>query len=73
MWPRVPDGTIEVVAVGNSRWKKASSEDRDEFRAGLRLQWGPSNVDISHSGLVQRQDRRFASNRFGIQRVTFGG
>jgi Bacterial HORMA domain family 1 len=73
MWPRTPDATIEVVAVGTSVWKTAPSAERDEFRAGLRLQWGPSDLDISHSGLVQRQDRRFAANGFGLQRAMFGG
>lgn len=73
MWPRTPAGNIVVVIVHSDDWKTAASDKRVAFRKGLRLQWGPSNLDISHSGLVQHQDRRFASNGFGLERITFGG
>lgn len=72
LWPRTPNGEIVLNAVMSKRWFEVSPSVREAFRRGLTLPWGDSRDDISHVGLLQRQDHRFASDGFGLERVLFG-
>lgn len=73
IWPRTPSGTITVIAVYSDEWTHASDSDKSAFKGRLQLTWAPSDVDVSHLGLAQSQDRRYASNGFGLVRLSFGG
>ena len=73
IWPSSADAMIELVVTWSAAWKQLASDDRIAFLESLRLPWTSSDVDTSHSGLAQRQDRTFASNGFGLQRSSFGG
>jgi hypothetical protein len=72
LWPRTPGGHIQISTLWTVRWLGLSSGDKATFRASLNFGWTDSELDLSHRGLVQRQDRRFASNGFGLEKATYG-
>jgi hypothetical protein len=72
LWPRTPGGEIVLTAVTTKSWQDLPPSGKEAFRRGLKLRWGDSDHDITHAALVPRQDRRFASNGFGLERELFG-
>jgi len=73
IWPRTPTGAITVIAVYTEKWKRATDNEKSLLKQRLQLAWTPADADLSHVGLAQRQDRRYASNGFGLERMSFGG
>lgn len=73
LWPRTPSGLLNVVVFRTPAWWALSETQRQAFLdSQCSLSWGPSGIDTSYSGLTGRQDRRYASNGYGVQRTIYG-
>lgn len=72
VWPRTPTGRLEVVVKNNQAWSDLGTAGQRRFAADdLRLSWQPSGINLSHPGLTQVADRRYASNSYGMARTSF--
>jgi len=67
-WPETPSGQIRVVLHPKAAWDK---EPEKASKLPWKLNWGPSNVDTSHSGLTPSGNRGYSSNGFGANRNDF--
>jgi len=66
LWPRVVNGRIRIV-VG---WTAKYADDPPD-RSRLKLPWGPSCEDISHTSLTSSAGRNFTSSSYGLQRTDY--
>ncbi len=72
LWPRNPAGRIRLTAIFASSWAGETASSRESFKRSLNLSWSDSDDDLSHADLTGRLDRRFASNGFGLEKLTYG-
>ncbi|MBK0093641.1 MULTISPECIES: hypothetical protein [Erwiniaceae] len=68
MWPLVSNPDLRIVI---SYTDKYDSSARESLRNKLKISWGPSTADISHSSLNSGAGRDYASNGYGIQRKDY--
>ena len=73
MWPRTPDGNLEIVASLKSTWWAMTDDQRATFKRskGLALPWPTTTTDTSLSGLTQSDGQRYASNGYGLERSNY--
>jgi hypothetical protein len=73
LWPRTPSGELSVVLAYSAEWRALGGDGQARFKqaAGFLLNWGPSNHDTSHPGLVASEDRRYSSNGWGLERLSY--
>lgn len=67
-WPETPSGQIRVVLHPKAAW---DNEPEKASKLPWKMNWGPTNVDISHSGLTPSGNRGYSSNGFGANRNDF--
>lgn len=65
MWPKVNSPWLRIVL---SYTKRYDAETRARLRPELKISWGPSYADTSHSALKSSGGRDYASNGYGLQR-----
>jgi len=68
LWPRVTDPAIRLVIFYTDAYTDAA---REKMRPKLKISWGPTSADTSHSQLIAGGGRDYASNGYGIQRKDF--
>lgn len=70
-WPRHRDGSLRLVVERTPAWHELTEQQETDFRAGHRLHWGPTSLSTSHSGLSRGDERRYASNAYGLLGVDY--
>ena len=65
-----PFGDLDIVVTYTQSWHNLAPTQRADFRTqnGFRINWGPSNRDLTHGGLTAGPVRRFARNGYGLER-----
>lgn len=71
LWPQVVGGSLEVIVSYSAAWRALSDSAKANFKAGLKIPWSPSSVDVGFPGLTGTLGRRYASNAYGMQRTDF--
>lgn len=73
LWPRTPDGTLNLVADLNQKWWDLQDAGRESFitTRALNSKWPVSSEDTSYLGLTSSSGQRYASNGYGMQRQNF--
>lgn len=71
LWPQMAGGSLEVIVSYSAGWRALSDSTKANFKAGLKIPWSPSSVDVSFPGLTGTLGRRYASNAYGMQRTDF--
>lgn len=71
LWPQMAGGSLEVIVSYNAAWHALSESAKTDFKAGLKIPWSPSSIDVSFPGLTGTLGRRYASNAYGMQRTDF--
>jgi hypothetical protein len=73
LWPRVEGGSLQVIGTLSDTWWNNSSEAKKQVRErlGLKYSWDLTSTDTSFSDMTARQDRRYSSNGFGIERTSY--
>jgi len=66
LWPKVSGARLSVI-VGPSQsfWLDPN------IMNALKISWGPTSQDISHSSLQAGSGRSYVSNAYGVQRDDF--
>jgi Bacterial HORMA domain family 1 len=73
LWPRTPGGSLHIVVSYSGAWFALTEFQRQRFHTGeCRRPWGASDIDTSYPGMSATQDRRYASNAYGLERTTYG-
>lgn len=65
LWPKVYAPSLRVVLVYTSAYTDAAEAS---LNPKLKVSWGPSSADTSHSSLKSTGGRDYASNAYGMQR-----
>lgn len=65
LWPRLANPQLQVVISPTPSYTATAQA---AMRPKLKINWGPSDADTSHSGLQSNGGRDYASNAFGIAR-----
>lgn len=68
MWPRMEDPDLRVIVTYNDSY---SADERAKLKEKLKLSWGPTDTDISHSGLTASGGRDYMSNGWALQRKDY--
>lgn len=64
MWPRTPDGKLQVIVNPTSKkWAELAPE--------LKLPWSSTNIDTAYPRLSGTVDRHYSSNSYGLKRTTY--
>ena len=64
-WPRVDNAKLIVVISYSETY---TADAREKMRSKLKIPWGPSSINTSHSSLTQSDERDYASNAYSIKR-----
>lgn len=68
LWPATPDGKIRIVlSPTDSYW----AELEQVAKMPLKISWGSTSADISHTNLSISGERGYSSNGFGVNRNDF--
>lgn len=65
LWPKTPSATLRMIISYSIQYDEAA---QSQLRDKLKISWGPSNDDTSHSSLSAGAGRNYASNSYGLQR-----
>jgi hypothetical protein len=68
LWPRVTNPDLRIVLCYTSDY---TDEARAALSGRLKIGWGPTNADTSHSSLKAGSGRDYASNGYGVQRKDY--
>ena len=73
MWPKTPGGQLQLVATLSDPWWKLSDSSKvlTQARLGIKGGWARTDTDTSFTTMRATQDRRYASNGYGLQRTTY--
>lgn len=73
LWPRMPDGRLQVIGTLSSDWwdMGEAAKDRARERYGIAGAWHLTNTDTSHTGMSSNADRRYTSNAYAMQRTVY--
>ena len=73
LWPRIPDGSLKIIADLNRKWWDMQDAGRAGFikSHSLHSNWPVSSEDTSFTGLVANSGQRYASNGYGLSRQNF--
>lgn len=69
LWPRVNGAWLRVVLYYTGKY---NDDARSDMAGRLKIPWGPTNADTSHTGLSSSGSRDYASRGYGMQRKDFG-
>lgn len=68
MWPQVPNPELRIVLSYTSTY---TDEARANMALRLKLNWVPSNADLTHPTLTASANRDYVSRAYGMQRKDF--
>lgn len=71
LWPRVSAPDLRVVIQYTQKWYDLAEMTRTTVRSRLKIPWGPTNADISHSTLTVGNSRAYVSSSYGLQRQDY--
>ncbi len=73
LWPRTPGGNLQVIGTLSGDWWALDETAKARVREawGIAYAWGYTDTDTSHRGMTAETDRRYASNGYGLERVTY--
>lgn len=71
LWPKTLDGSLRVLLFYTHEWYKLTDDGRAHISVPLKINWGPSSADYSHSTLKLGGGRAFASSVYGLERKDF--
>ena len=73
LWPSTPNGFLKLVVRFGLAWDCLTDSKRKAFRAskGIVGVWDRKSGDTPIVMMDGTADRRYASNRYGLQRVTY--
>jgi hypothetical protein len=73
LWPQTPGGRLQIVATLNEKWWALSSEEKNRLREvwGIKGLWSPTDIDLSHSDLAAKFDRKYASHGYGLTKTLY--
>jgi hypothetical protein len=71
LWPRTPNGNLNIVVRYSAKWHALSDNQRVAFRSNLKITWTPSNTDLSFSTLTRANDRNYVSNGWGVTKSVY--
>ena len=67
LWPLVEDPHLRII------WRHTDAYDanaREKMKSKLKIGWVSTSTDTSHSGLSYSGERTYASNGWGIERIS---
>lgn len=65
LWPRLSGASLRLIVGYTDAYTAAV---RESTKSKLKLGWGPSNADTSHTNLNSSGVRSYVSNAYGMQR-----
>lgn len=68
LWPATPTGRIRIVMMHTDAYYEQSEK---VSKLPMKVSWGPSSADTSHSSLSASGGRGYSSNGFGANRKDF--
>jgi hypothetical protein len=73
LWPRTPGGRLQVIGTLSSDWWAMDEAAKDDVRKryGIAGAWCFTNTDTSHASMSPNNDRRYASNAYGMERTIY--
>lgn len=73
LWPRTPGGSLQVIGTFSNDWWVMDEATKARVRAarGIAYAWAHTDTDTSHHELTADADRRYVSNGYGLERVTY--
>jgi hypothetical protein len=73
MWPQTPGGHLQLIATLSDQWWQLSDSSKvvTRSRLGIKGGWDRTDTDTSFTTMTATQDRRYASNGYGLQRTTY--
>jgi hypothetical protein len=73
LWPYTPNGKLELVATLSDAWWQMDEVARRQRKTAIGVvgDWGYTSTDTSFSTMTATQDRRYASNGYGLQRISY--
>lgn len=73
LWPRTPNGKLQVIATLSSDWWNLDSaaQTSECKRLSIASMWSRTTTDTSHSDMTSTLDRRYSSNSFGIEKTLY--
>ena len=66
-WPRLPDGTLEVLVKLSDGEKFGELKESEKFK----IPWENSSVSTDYTGMNSDGARLYSSGSYGLQRTTF--
>jgi hypothetical protein len=72
LWPRMPDGSLKVVATLTNAWWNMTGSEKERFiRDRLYGSWPITTEETSFLGLASSPGQRYASNGYGWERKNY--
>jgi hypothetical protein len=71
LWPRTPDGALNIVVRYSPQWHALSDARKTAFRSTLNITWSPSDRDLSFPSLTRASDRNYVSNGWGVTKSVY--
>ena len=73
LWPRIPDGSLWVVATLTEAWWQKPDVAKEAFvkERGLHSAWAKTDKDTSLTGLTSSTGQKYASNGYGWERTNY--
>lgn len=73
LWPRTTGGSLQVIGTFSAGWWALDEAAKTRVRAarGITYPWAYTDTDTSHREMTAEADRRYASNGYGLARVTY--
>jgi hypothetical protein len=73
LWPKLEGGSLQIIGALSDAWWNISAETKNRVREriGLKYGWELTSTDTSFSDMTARQDKRYSSNGFGIERTSY--
>jgi hypothetical protein len=67
LWPRTPVGTLNVIVSTTDSWEATLAR----VKSDLRGTWTTTTLDTTHASLARINERRYASNGWGLERGVY--
>jgi hypothetical protein len=72
LWPWTPGGNLNIVVSYTTKWQGLPADAKSDFRRrSLLLSWTNTEINTAYPDLTGQVDRRYASNGYGLERITF--
>jgi len=71
LWSAVPSPYLRVIIQYTQKWYDLSEASQSTVKNRLKLPWGSTDADISHSTLSIASTRSYVSSTYGIHREDY--